>query len=231
MKKTLLTLTTALTLPATAALADGPKMQFYAGAQAGGTTSWTNFTTDSRDAAAAAGQTDVQIKHNKNDTFGIAGVFTGLRFFFGNFFTGLEVEGNWDGMNIKVKSLHPSIGEPWRIELKRRYQFTPSATLGWKMNEKTALYAKFGAGFSKFDLSFNRHDVDSTSKTTTVVHFVPALGAEYELHENFALRADVSAEIAGRHIKGNSVVNANISQATKVRYRSVSAKFGVLVKV
>ena len=229
MKNKLLALTTALTLPATVAFADGPNVQFYAGAQAGGTLSWTNFKMASTNNAQATPTTN--LKNDSSDSFGTAGLFAGLRFFFGEFFTGLEVESNWDGMNVQVQPRDPSLTEAWRVQLKRRSHIIPSATLGWKMNEKTALYAKFGAGFSKFDISFNRHDADSKSTRATVVHFVPALGAEYELNKNAALRFDVSGEFAGRYIKGNSVAGAAVSQSTKGRYRAISAKFGVLVKV
>ena len=231
MKKTLLALTTALTLPATAALADGPNVQFYAGAQAGGTFSKTDFKTDFYNNGAAAGQKNNHIKKDTDSNFGTAGIFAGLRLCFGNFFTGFEVEGNWDGMNIHVKPKDPTLDQAMRIEMNRRSQFIPSATVGWKVSDKTALYAKFGAGFSKFDINFNRGDADSTSRTTTIVHFVPALGAEYELHKNAALRFDVSGEFAGRYIKGHSTSSPDINQTTKVRYRSISAKIGVLVKV
>lgn len=231
MKKTLLALTTALVLPATAALADGPTIQAYAGVQAGGTFSHTDFKTNSHNNLAPDSFRDQQIKDRTDNTFATGGVFAGLRLFFGAFFTGFEVEGNWDGMNIKANAPHKNTGVTWRIELKRRSQIIPSATIGWKCSEKTAFYAKFGAGFSKFDLNIDRGDDNTNTRSHTIVHFVPALGAEYELHKNVALRAEVSGEVAGRHIKGSSEATPDIYQRTTARYRSVSVKAGIFVKV
>ena len=231
MKKTLLALTTALTLPATMTFADGLNVQFYGGAQAGGTFARTNFKVDSHIVVIPAALTDQKIKQDTGDKFFTGGLFAGLRFFFGNFFTGLEVESNWDGLNVKAKAPHEGTGDSWKLELKRRYQVIPSATLGWKMNEKTALYAKFGVGISKFDLTIDRGATHGKTRSSTVVHFVPALGTEYELHQNAALRFEVSGEVAGRHIKGNSYATVNANQTTKARYRSVSVKAGVLFKI
>ncbi len=227
MKKTLLALTTALTLPATAVLADGPAFQLYAGAQAGGTFSHTKVDTNSRN-----GANHVNISGHSGDSFATAGIFAGCRCFFGNWFTGFEVEGNWDGMSIKQDQLQSALNDPWKLELKRTHQLIPSATIGWKANDKTLLYAKFGAGISRFEFSEGINSQTNRTKIQNVVHFVPALGCEYELHKYAGLRLEVSGEVAGRYIKTQSITpSGTTAQFSKAHYRSVSVKFGVLVKV
>jgi len=228
MKKTLLALTTALTvLPALTAQADWTPPQVYLGTHAGGTFGHGDFDTH----ATIAGNT-VKLNGSKGETFFTGGVFAGARYFFGNFFGGVEVEGNWDGMNLDVALLDSRVADFWRLNLKRSWQIVPSAVLGWKMNEKTALYAKSGAGISKFRLIEGDNQITENAKTDRIVHFVPALGAEYEVHKNVGVRLEVSGEFFGKDIKGtSSSATGNLSQRTEVEYNSVSVKFGLLLKI
>ena len=237
MNKTLLSTTaTALLLISTSVKADGPNIKFYGGAQAGGTFSKTNFKIDSHLNAGGlpVALIDQKLKQDTGDKFFIGGIFSGVRLLFGNFFTGFEAEANWDGMNIKTKAPIQGTGEAWRLELKRRYQLIPSIVMGWKMNEQTALYGKLGAGISKFTLAVDRGARNENVRSRTVVHFVPAIGAEYELNQNSALRLEVSGEIAGRPIKGDSEGPVNpiaVNQVSKARYSAISVKVGALFKI
>tara|TARA_R110002095_G_scaffold28449_1_gene28338 strand:- start:605 stop:1291 length:687 start_codon:yes stop_codon:yes gene_type:complete len=228
MKKTLLALTTALTvLPALNAQADWTPPQVYLGAQAGGTFAYADFDTYSN-----ANNSIVKLSNSKGENFLTAGVFAGARYFFGDFFGGLEVAGNWDGMNMDADAFDSRaiVDDFWRLQLKRRWQVIPSAVVGWKMNEKTAFYAKFGAGISEFALVEGRGQPSENVKTDTIVHFVPALGTEYEVHKNVGVRLEVSGEFFGRDIKGASGVGT-LTQNTKVSYNGISVKLGVLLKV
>lgn len=227
MKKTLLALTTALTvLPALTAQADWTPPEVYLGAQGGGTFAYADFDTYSTNFTNTA----VKLNNSKGDNFFSAGLFVGARYFFGDFFGGVEGGVNWDGLNIDVGPYDSRLADPWKLHLKRRWQVIPSAVIGWKMNEKTALYAKFGAGISKFQLVEGRNGASETSKENTIVHFVPALGAEYEVHKNVGVRFEVSGEFFGRDIKNFSQAGT-LSQNTEVCYDAVSVKLGLLLKV
>tara|TARA_R110002095_G_scaffold189831_1_gene167513 strand:+ start:95 stop:793 length:699 start_codon:yes stop_codon:yes gene_type:complete len=232
MKKIALSSATLITLMvAPSAFADFKKPQFYGGAQAGGTFAMSSLKMDSRSGGAPVGFVDQQIKQKRERDFFSAGVFAGFRFCLTEFFTGLEVEGNWDGMNIKFDTPHPNAGFSWRTEIKRKYQIIPSLTVGWKATEKASLYAKFGAGISKFSIKTEVGDPSQRGQNRTIIHFVPALGAEYEVHENAALRFEVSGEVFGPQIKSENVAGPATFQSTKTQYHSLSAKLGVLLKV
>ena len=227
MKKTLLALTTALTaLPALNALADSTPPQVYLGAQAGGTFSYTKFDTN----AVVNGAT-TKLSGDRGESFFGAGIFTGARYFFGNYFGGVEVEGNWDGMNMDHKMYDSRITDTWKMTLKRQWQIIPSAVIGWKMNEKTALYAKFGAGISKFRMVSEAETSIENVTTERVIHFVPALGAEYEVHENVGVRFELSGEFFGEDIKGSARATNALNQTSKACYNGFSAKVGILLKV
>ncbi|HBN22121.1 MAG TPA: hypothetical protein DD412_02645 [Holosporales bacterium] len=227
MKKTLLALTTALTvLPALNAQADWTPPQVYLGTQAGGTFSYAEFDT-----AAVRNGATAKLNGTRGEAFWSAGIFAGARYFFGNFFGGVEVEGNWDGMNIGHEAFDSRILDTWKMTLKRQWQIIPSAVIGWKMNEKTGLYAKFGAGISKFRLGSEGDTSIENTTTDRVVQFVPALGVEYEVHKNVGVRFEVSGEFFGEDIKGNATADATLFQTTKACYNGISAKLGILIKV
>lgn len=227
MKKTLLALTTALTvLPALNAQADWTPPQIYFGAQTGATFGYAKFDT-----TALANGTTTKLSGNRGETFWSGGIFTGARYFFSNYFAGVEVEGNWDGMNLNHSKLDARIADTWKMTLKRQWQIIPSAVIGWKMNEKTALYAKFGAGVSKFRMVSEPETTVENVTVERVIHFVPALGAEYEVHENVGVRFELSGEFFGKDIKGSARASAILNQTTKACYDGFSAKVGILLKI
>lgn len=237
MNKILLSTTaTAILLLSTSLKADATNIKIYGGAQAGGTFSKTSFKINSHLNAFGlpVALIDQKLKQDTGDKFFIGGVFVGVRLLLGNFFTGVEAEANWDGMNIKTKAPIQGTGEAWKLELKRRYQVIPSISLGWKISERAALYTKFGVGISKFSLAIDRGERNGNVRSRTIVHFVPAIGAEYELYKNATLRVELSGETTGRLINGDSADPVNpaaVNQITKARYESVSVKFGVLFKI
>lgn len=227
MKKTLLALTTALTvLPAINAQADWTPPQVYLGGQAGGTYSYTEFDTK-----AVSNNATANLNGHRGESFFGAGIFTGARYFFGNYFAGVEVEGNWDGMNIGHDAFDSRILDVFSMTLKRQWQIIPSAVIGWKMNKKTAFYAKFGAGISQFKLTSEGDKSIENVTTEKVVHFVPALGVEYEVHKNVGVRFELSGEFFGKDIKGDATAASTLSQTTNACYNGFSAKLGILLKV
>lgn len=226
MNVPILSLATALAISTSVAFGDGVKPEFFAGTQVGGTSVGTSYVMQSFDTT----DTERLTSHSR-DTFWIAGVFAGVRFAFDHFFTGLEVEGMWDDLNINRKIQDNDLIElgPWELHMTRRYQVIPSVILGWSVDSKAKVYAKLGAGISHFSFTEGLGSPTERTKNSTVIHFVPALGIEYEVHDHVGLRLEISSDIAGGKIKVNS--GSSNTQSTKADYRAVSVKFGVLVKV
>jgi|GEM_PF-2882166 len=232
MEKIILSSATLITLMAAPpAFADFKKPQFYGGAQAGGAFSMSSLQMDSRSGGAPVGFVDQQIKQKRERNFLTAGIFAGFRFCLGDFRTGFELEGNWDGMNTKFDTPHQNGGFSWRTEIKRKYQLLPSLAVGWKAADKLSLYAKFGAGISKFSIKTEVGDPSQRGQNRTIIHFVPAIGTECEVHENAAVRFEVSGEVFGPDIKSENIAGPATFQSTKTSYHSVSAKLGVLFKI
>lgn len=226
IKKTIIALSIALGMIATPVFADSFPLKFYIGGHGGGTFADVKFEMDSDN-----GTNIKRIVGNKGQDILTGGAFAGFLLFFNNnnMFTGFEVEGNWDDMKVKLALLDSEIGDPWNFEIKRRWQIITSVLFGSKPTEDTTFYIKLGAGISNFQFSEGIGEDSENTNTKNIVHFVPALGAEYELDKNLAIRLEVSGEIIGGHPRSNSATGG-VSQNTKARYESVSAKLGFLVK-
>lgn len=232
MIKSILTSTAlaALFTLSTASAGDMTNVQFYGGLQGGGIFSQNKFKTDSnRGGVQGVGK----VSANPSNQAWMGGAFVGARYFMKSYFVGLEGELNFDGLKVNQPMFdrYPGNVLDWKMELKRGYQGIISMTGGWKYNETVMFYAKLGVGMTQYSLREGGigQATDKTVKTN-ITSFIPALGVEYDVHKNAAVRLEVAGDFFGRDIKGNSATG-NLSQSTRVRYQAGAVKLGVLAKI
>lgn len=184
--------------------------------------------------------------------FSLAGVL-GYRYVFqNNFILGAEVEvgKNFGDYTSAVQLNTANVGAIALSEsgtkIKNTFFVKPVAVLGYRINEKFAIFGKIGANIAKFDYNneFGAFAVGgatifrtSDSRTFTRTGLVLGLGAEYAFSNHISVVADASythfgsssVTLTNPSTPANPLI-ANATHTATVKPRFITARIGAIYR-
>ncbi|MBP6986179.1 MAG: outer membrane beta-barrel protein [Alphaproteobacteria bacterium] len=170
------------------------------------------------------------------------GLFAGYRAALGGcYVAGLELHGAFgDGKISKTQRFHAFSDTDLKITSQGRYTVTPSVLLGRNVYESFFIYGKLGVAITQFKTSaYKSADVNAADFGKFVGRsknirsgFAPALGLEYNINQNIALRTELGAVIyrTASHTYFNDD-GGSIKTTVRVKPRYTYFRVGLMAKI
>tara|TARA_R110002095_G_scaffold208153_1_gene193668 strand:- start:275 stop:991 length:717 start_codon:yes stop_codon:yes gene_type:complete len=234
MKKTFTLLTTCLLL-STPLKAEGENLSqsgFFIGAQAG-----YNYLGTKVDTTSSLADLVIPVISSVSDrkfvrvhSFIGGGLFGYLWSLNRACFAGVELEGNFDNMELKKRFAQN--GQNFQYNICRQFNLVPSFIIGAYLHERLKCFLKLGFALSSLDYSVkNITDGIKISHRRLEVGFAPSLVQEFQVNKNIAVLATATYEF---YKKSNVTFLGTISPVTpvdnnvlKARLNNFSLKFGL----
>lgn len=225
---------TACLLSSTALKAGGDSPSqagFFVGAQAG-----YNYLHTRIDTASNTTPNGIQIdtasnKKSKSVHSFIGGGLIGYIWAINqNFFTGVDVEGNFDTINLTQRFSQNL--QDFEYKACRQFQLLPSFIVGAQLSERFKLFLKLGFALSAFEYSVKNHtDNIKITRHLFEIGFAPSLVHEFKINQNFAVLATATYEIYKKSkvtfLGTIAPAIATDNNVLKIRPNNFSLKFGI----
>lgn len=204
---------------------------FFVGAQAGYNYLGTKMDRTSNTPVNALVALSVSNKKYKRAHSFTGGVLIGyLREINQRFFAGVDLEGNFDTIDLKQKFSQNL--QDFEYKACRQFNFLPSFIIGAQLGERFKLFLKLGFALSSFEYSVkNNTDNIKITRRLFEVGLAPSLVNEFKINQNFAVLATATYEF---YKKTKVIFLGTISPAIptdnnvlKMRPNNFSLKFGI----